>query len=55
MVVSTLSRHWRATGNTGYPTPDAEKEAYLDRDSLGFGGTQPIADGVVYLLSISGN
>jgi NAD(P)-dependent dehydrogenase (short-subunit alcohol dehydrogenase family) len=44
-----------ATGNTGYPTPDAEKEAYLARHPLGFGGPQPIADGVLYLLGSSGN
>jgi NAD(P)-dependent dehydrogenase (short-subunit alcohol dehydrogenase family) len=44
-----------ATGNTGYPTPDTEKHAYLDRHPLGFGGTQPIADGVLYLLSSSGD
>jgi 3-oxoacyl-[acyl-carrier protein] reductase len=44
-----------ATGNTGYPTPEAEKRAYLDRYPLGFGGTQPIADGVLYLLGKSGD
>jgi 3-oxoacyl-[acyl-carrier protein] reductase len=43
------------TGNTGFPTPDAEKRAYLAQYSLGFGGAQPIADGVLYLLADSGN
>ena len=43
-----------ATGNTGYPTPEADKQAYLAQYPLGFGGPQPVADGVLYLLADSG-
>jgi 3-oxoacyl-[acyl-carrier protein] reductase len=43
------------TGNTGYPTPDADKRSYLDEHPLGFGGPEPIADGVAYLLGTTGD
>lgn len=43
------------TGNTGEPFSDESRAAYLSSHPLGFGGPQPIADGVNYLLSSSGD
>ncbi|RWI88947.1 SDR family NAD(P)-dependent oxidoreductase [Mesorhizobium sp.] len=43
------------TGNTGYPTADDVKRAYVLQQPLGFGGADPIADGVLYLLGQGGN
>lgn len=43
------------TGNTGRPFTDAGAAAYLAGHPLGFGGPQPIADGVLYLLDSSGD
>lgn len=43
------------TGSTGTPFSDAGREAYVATHPLGFGGAQPIADGVLYLLSPSGD
>jgi 3-oxoacyl-[acyl-carrier protein] reductase len=43
------------TGNTGYPTADEVKQAYLAQQPLGFGGPAPIAEGVLYLLSSAGD
>ncbi|CAN7634467.1 SDR family NAD(P)-dependent oxidoreductase [Brucella pseudogrignonensis] len=38
------------TGNTGSPYSEASKNAYLASHPLGFGGAQPIADAVAFLL-----
>lgn len=43
------------TGNTGSPYSAAGHQAYRDAHPLGFGGPQPIADGVRYLLADSGD
>ena len=42
-------------GTTGTPTPEAEERDYLQRYPLGFGGPQPVADAVCYLLDDSGD
>jgi NAD(P)-dependent dehydrogenase (short-subunit alcohol dehydrogenase family) len=42
-------------GTTGTPMTEEEKAAYLNAYPLGFGGSQPVADAVRYLLSPSGN
>ena len=44
-----------ATGNTGRPYSEAGRAAYLAANPLGFGGAQPVADGVLYLLGSSGD
>lgn len=43
------------TGNTGRPFAPESAERYLREHPLGFGGPQPIADGVAYLLESSGD
>lgn len=43
------------TGSTGRPYTGAARQTYLEHHPLGFGGPQPVADGVVYLLSGSGD
>ncbi len=43
------------TGSTGEPWSPTGRDAYLARHPLGFGGPQPIADGVRYLLASSGD
>jgi 3-oxoacyl-[acyl-carrier protein] reductase len=43
------------TGSTGQPYSEAACRAYEERHPLGFGGPQPIADGVKYLLASSGD
>jgi NAD(P)-dependent dehydrogenase (short-subunit alcohol dehydrogenase family) len=43
------------TGDTGRPYSPEGREAYLAEHPLGFGGPQPIADGVLYLLGSSGD
>ena len=42
-------------GTTGTPMTEEEQTAYLATYPLGFGGPQPVADAVRYLLSPSGN
>ena len=42
-------------GTTGTPTPEAEERDYLKRYPLGYGGPQPVADAVCYLLDDSGD
>ncbi|RWI88865.1 SDR family NAD(P)-dependent oxidoreductase [Mesorhizobium sp.] len=44
-----------ATGSTGTEMSDAEKRSYLADYPLGFGGPQPVADAVTYLLGSSGD
>lgn len=44
-----------ATGTTGTPMTDEEKTEYLANHPLGFGGPQPVADAVRYLLRPSGD
>lgn len=44
-----------ATGNTGVPLSDDERVEFLARHPLGFGGPQPTADAVRFLLRPSGN
>lgn len=43
------------TGSTGRPYSKEGAEAYLRDHPLGFGGPQPVADGVAYLLDSSGD
>lgn len=43
------------TGSTGRPYTAEGADAYLREHPLGFGGPQPIADGVAYLLDSSGD
>lgn len=43
------------TGNTGFPFTEERARAYLSTHPLGFGGPQPTADGVAYLLDSSGD
>jgi NAD(P)-dependent dehydrogenase (short-subunit alcohol dehydrogenase family) len=43
------------TGDTGRPYSPEGRAAYLAEHPLGFGGAQPIADGVRYLLAPSGD
>jgi len=38
------------TGNTGSSYPQAGKQAYLEAHPLGFGGPEPIAEAVAFLL-----
>ena len=42
-------------GTTGTPTPEAAERDYLQQYPLGFGGPQPVADAVCYLLDDSGD
>lgn len=42
-------------GTTGTPTPEAAERDYLQRYPLGYGGPQPVADAVCYLLDDSGD
>jgi NAD(P)-dependent dehydrogenase (short-subunit alcohol dehydrogenase family) len=42
-------------GSTGTPMEDTERSEYLTRHPLGFGGPQPTADAVRYLLRPSGD
>ena len=42
-------------GTTGTPTPKEQADQYLKNHPLGFGGPQPVADAVSYLLDDSGN
>ena len=42
-------------GTTGTPTPEAAECEYLQRYPLGYGGPQPVADAVCYLLDDSGD
>lgn len=44
-----------ATGETGTPMSAEEKAEYLANHPLGFGGSQPVADAVRYLLASSGD
>jgi NAD(P)-dependent dehydrogenase (short-subunit alcohol dehydrogenase family) len=44
-----------ATGSTGKPFSAAGRAAYLESHPLGFGGPQPIADAVGYLLGPGGD
>ena len=44
-----------ATGNTGSPFPEGRAEKYIAQYPLGFGGPQPIADAVRFLLRSSGD
>lgn len=44
-----------AIGTAGTPMTDEEKAEYLANYPLGFGGPQPVADAVRYLLGPSGN
>lgn len=44
-----------ATGNTGSPMSDTEKAIYQSMFPLGFGGPEPIAHAVRYLLGESGD
>lgn len=41
-------------GTTGTPTPPEEERQYLANYPLGWGGPQPVADAVIYLLGDSG-
>ena len=41
-------------GTTGTPTPPEYKEQYHSNFPLGWGGPQPVADAVIYLLGDSG-
>lgn len=43
------------TGNTGRPYSEQGRQAYLDAHPLGFGGAEPIAHGVLYLLGPGGD
>jgi len=43
------------TGDTGQPMSAEEKAGYLRSHPLGFGGAQPVADGVRFLLGPSGD
>jgi len=43
------------TGNTGTPMKPEDVEPYLSTHPLGFGGPQPIAESVAYLLHRSGD
>ncbi len=43
-----------STGSTGEPIPGEHRAAYERDQPLGFGGPQPIADAVEYLLADSG-
>ncbi len=38
------------TGNTGRPYSETGRKAYLDAHPMGFGGPEPIAEAVLYLL-----
>ncbi|RTM08866.1 MAG: SDR family NAD(P)-dependent oxidoreductase [Hyphomicrobiales bacterium] len=42
------------TGDTGRPYSDEGRDAYLAAHPLGFGGAQPIAEGVLHLLGKGG-
>jgi NAD(P)-dependent dehydrogenase (short-subunit alcohol dehydrogenase family) len=44
-----------ATGNTGTPVPDRERRMYEAVLPLGFGGPEPVANAVAYLLGPSGD
>jgi 3-oxoacyl-[acyl-carrier protein] reductase len=44
-----------ATGTTGTPTTPEEHDEYIRTMPLGFGGPQPVADAVLYLLRSSGD
>jgi len=43
------------TGNTGTPPTEEERRAYLATHPLGYGGPEPIAEAVRYLVHPSGN
>ena len=43
------------TGSTGTPLTETERSEYIAAHPLGFGGAQPIADAVTYLLKGSGD
>ncbi len=43
------------TGNTGAAYSEAGRKAYLDAHPLGFGGPEPIADAVAFLLGPGSN
>jgi NAD(P)-dependent dehydrogenase (short-subunit alcohol dehydrogenase family) len=44
-----------ATGSTGTPVPDEQRRLYEAVFPLGFGGAQPVADAVGFLLGPSGD
>lgn len=44
-----------ATGSTGTPMTPEERRSYLANHPLGFGGPQPVAEAVTYLIKPSGD
>ena len=44
-----------ATGSTGHPMTDEQAQHYQDAQALGFGGPEPIARAVAYLLGEGGD
>jgi NAD(P)-dependent dehydrogenase (short-subunit alcohol dehydrogenase family) len=44
-----------ATGSTGTPMTPEEQRSYLEAYPLGFGGPEPVADAVLYLIRPSGD